>query len=70
WLPGGSDDFADGQRHIKTAPSTIVAIVERGAYEVRRADGARSTARAGEAFLAQDGEWLDIVHRADRRGGT
>lgn len=70
WLPGGSAGFADGQRHIKTAPCTIVAIVERGAYEVRRADGSRSTARAGEAFLAQDGEWLDITHRGERRGGT
>lgn len=24
----------------------------------------------GEAFLAQEGEWLDILHRGDRRGGT
>ena len=70
WLPGGSDGFPDGARHIKTAPSTIVAIVERGAYEVGRSDGSRHTARAGEAFLAQEGDWLDITHHADRRGGT
>jgi AraC family transcriptional regulator, arabinose operon regulatory protein len=70
WLPGGFTACPDGRRHIKTAPCTIVAIVERGAYEVGRSDGSRHTARAGEAFLAQDGDWLDITHRADRRGGT
>lgn len=70
WLPGGHDGFRDGLRHSKTAPCTIVAVVERGAYEVGRLDGSRHTARAGEAFLAQDGDWLDIVHRAERRGGT
>lgn len=70
WLPGGTSACPDGHRHIKTAPCTIIAIVERGAYEVGRSDGSRHTARAGEAFLAQDGDWLDITHRADRRGGT
>lgn len=70
WLPGGSDAFPDGARHRKTAPATIVAIVERGAYVVGRSDGTHHTARAGEAFLAQEGEWLDITHRAERRGGT
>jgi AraC-like DNA-binding protein len=70
WLPGCFDACADGHRHIKTAPCTIVAIVERGAYEVRRSDGSRHTARVGEAFLAQEGDWLDITHRAERRGGT
>lgn len=68
WLPNGSDGFPDRLRHRKTAPCTIVAIAERGAYEVTRADGSRSTARAGEAFLAQDGEWLDIVHHGATRG--
>jgi AraC-like DNA-binding protein len=70
WLPGGSDGFPDGARHLKTAPATIVAIVERGAYAVGRSDGSRQTVRAGEAFLAQEGDWLDITHHADRRGGT
>jgi AraC-like DNA-binding protein len=70
WLPGGFTACPDGRRHIKTAPCTIVAIVESGAYEVRRADGVLGIARCGEAFLAQDGEWLDIVHRAERRDGT
>lgn len=70
WLPGGSDGFPDGARHLKTAPSTIVAIVERGAYVVGRSDGSRHTARTGEAFLAQEGDWLDITHRAERRGGS
>ena len=69
WMPGGSDGFPDGARHIKTAPSTIVAVVDRGAYEVGRSDGSRHTARTGEAFLAQEGDWLDITHRAERRGG-
>lgn len=70
WLPGGMHGCRDGYRHIKTAPCTIVAIAERGAYEVGRADGSRRTARAGEAFVAQDGEWLDITHRGEGRGGT
>lgn len=70
WLPGGMDACPDGHRHIKTAPSTIVAIVLRGSYVVARQDGSCATARAGEAFVAQDGDWLDIVHRADRPGGT
>lgn len=70
WLPGGSDAFIDGWRHAKTAPCTIVAVVVRGAYEVVRRDGARSLARRGEAFVAQDGEWLDITHRAERPGRT
>ena len=69
WLPGVCLRFPDGFRHIKTAPSTIVAIVLSGAYHVGRSDGRRYIARAGEAFLAQEGDWLDIVHRADRRGG-
>lgn len=69
WLPGGSDAFPDGARHIKTAPCTTVAIAVSGVYEVGRTDGSRHIARAGEAFLAQEGEWLDIVHRAERRGG-
>jgi AraC-like DNA-binding protein len=63
WWPGGMDGCADGVQHIKTAPSTIVAIVERGAYEVGRADGRRHRAEVGEAFLAQEGDWLDITHR-------
>lgn len=72
WLPGGTAagaGFADGHRHRKTAPATIVAIADRGAYEVGRADGSRATARSGEAFLAQEGDWLDIVHRGAVRGG-
>lgn len=70
WLPGGMDATRDGLRHRKTAPCTIIAIAERGSYDVGRADGSRATARTGEAFTAQDGEWLDIIHHADRRGGT
>ncbi len=70
WLPGSNRTFPDGARHIKTAPCTIIAIVLRGSYVVSRSDGSRHTARAGEAFVAQEGDWLDIVHRADRRGGT
>lgn len=62
WLPGGGG-FANATRHRKTAPCTIVAIADQGAYEVARADGSRATARAGEAFLAQEGDWLDIIHR-------
>lgn len=70
WLPGGCDRFADGLRHRKTAPCTIVAIVERGTYVVGRSDGTRHTIRAGEAFLAQEGDWLDIRHNAERRDET
>ncbi|MCK6490917.1 MAG: AraC family transcriptional regulator [Planctomycetes bacterium] len=70
WLPGGMDGCPHGRRHRKTAPATIVAIVERGAYEVGRSDGSCQRATAGEAFLAQEGDWLDIVHHADRPGGT
>lgn len=70
WAPGGSQAMPDQHRHIKTAPATIVAIVERGAYAVTRDDGITSVAHEGEAFLAQEGDWLDIMHHADRRGGT
>jgi AraC-like DNA-binding protein len=62
WAPGGKDGFPDGLRHRKVAPSTIVAVVRRGRYEVTREDGSVSIAREGEAFVAQDGEWLDILH--------
>lgn len=63
WQPGGNDAFVDGHRHRKVAPCTIVAVVLKGRYEVGREDGSRGTAHEGEAFLAQDGEWLDILHR-------
>lgn len=62
WSTGGNDDFRDGLRHSKVAPSTIVAVVLAGRYEVWREDGSRSVAGVGEAFIAQDGEWLDILH--------
>ncbi|MEK7413307.1 MAG: hypothetical protein AAB263_08315, partial [Planctomycetota bacterium] len=58
WLPGSNRTFPDGARHIKTAPCTIIAIVLRGSYVVSRSDGSRHTARAGEAFVAQEGDWL------------
>lgn len=70
WLPGGNAALPDGLRHRKIAHGTIIAVVERGSYVVAREDGRRMVARAGEAFVAQDGEWLDILHRGDRRGGT
>ncbi len=67
WLPSRAT-FADGLRHRKTAPCTIIAIAVHGRYEVGRADGSRATARPGEAFLAQEGEALDIVHRSPGPG--
>ena len=68
WAPGGSTGMPDGARHVKTAPATIVAIVEDGAYTVVRRDGSSATAQAGEGFLAQEGDWLDITHHGPRRG--
>lgn len=65
WAPGGKDAFPDGLRHRKIAPSTIVAVALRGRYIVAREDGSSAVAHAGEAFVAQDGEWLDITHRGD-----
>jgi AraC-like DNA-binding protein len=68
WAPGGSQAMPDGLRHVKTAPATIVAVVEAGSYTVARPDGSSATAKAGEAFLAQEGDQLDIVHHGPRRG--
>ncbi len=68
WAPGGDSQMSDGSRHVKTAPATIVAIVESGAYTVIRHDGSSVVAKAGEGFLAQEGDWLDITHHGARRG--
>ena len=63
WAPGGSDAFPDRLRHRKVAQGTIVAIVRRGSYVVARNGAPASTIDEGEAFLAQDGDQLDITHR-------
>lgn len=68
WAPGGSDAMADRSRHRKTALGTIVAIVKRGTYIVARNGAPAATLREGEAFLAQDGDRLDITHRGTLPG--
>lgn len=62
-----NDQLPDGWFHEKHAPATIVAIALRGSYEVTSHEG-RIVAREGEAFLAQDGQHLDIVHHGRRQG--
>lgn len=65
--PGKHEDFKDGVIHRKTAPCTIIAQTLRGRYEVR-SGGKTAVAEEGEAFLATDGQPLEIVHHARRRG--
>lgn len=62
WAPGGGESFTDRFRHRKAALGTIVAIVRRGSYVVARNGEAAATIGEGEAFLAQDGDRLDITH--------
>lgn len=68
WAPGGSDAMPDRLRHRKAALGTIVAIVQRGAYVVGRNGAPAQTLGEGEAFLAQDGDRLDITHRGSMPG--
>lgn len=66
--PGSSEKAPDGWIHKKRAPCTIIAQATLGAYEVH-SDGYRTMATGGEAFLARDGQFLEITHHAARRGG-
>ena len=65
--PGQWHEFKDGDLHRKTAPMTIVAQPLKGRYEVR-SEGRRVIAETGEAFLARDGQPLEIIHHAARPG--
>lgn len=67
WLTGESQTFLDGRRDRKLATGTIVAAVENGWYEVSQGGGPSQVIRAGQAWLAQDGVALDILHRSDKR---
>lgn len=68
WAPGGSDAMPDRLRHRKIALGTIIAIVRRGSYIVGRNGSPAVTMGVGEAFLAQDGDRLDITHRGSLDG--
>lgn len=68
WAPGGFDGCPDRQRHRKIALGTIIAIVRNGAYIVARNGAPAVTLNRGEAFLAQDGDQLDITHRSAADG--
>lgn len=68
WSPGGNDACPDRQRHRKTALGTIVAIVRNGSYTVARNGRPAVTLTRGQAFLAQDGDHLDITHRSASDG--
>ena len=60
--------MTDRLRHRKAALGTIVAIVRQGSYIYGRNGAPAVTIRAGEAFLAQDGDRLDITHRGTLDG--
>src|SRR5450432_4139166 len=62
-----NDELPDGWFHEKHAPATIMAIALRGSYEVH-SGSSRVIAREGEAFLAQDGEHLRIIHHGRSQG--
>jgi AraC-like DNA-binding protein len=62
-------DFPDGWVHEKVANATIIALAERGRYEVH-SNGKRIVAEQGEAFLAQDRQPLRIVHHAPEPRGV
>jgi len=62
-----NDQLPDRWFHDKQAPATIMAIARRGTYEVS-SDQGRIVAREGEAFLAQDGQHLKIIHHGRRPG--
>lgn len=66
--PGRFQDAADGHLHCKYAPCTIIALGTRGRYEVRT-PGRHVNCAEGEAFLATEGQWLEITHHARERGG-
>lgn len=67
-MPGCFDNGQDGWVHKKRAPCTIIAQAVDGAYEVC-SEGHQTLATGGEAFLAKDGQFLEIKHHAARRGG-
>ncbi len=68
WSPGGSDACPDRLRHRKIAHGTIVAIVRNGSYTVARNGRMAVTMNRGQAFLAQDGDQLDITHHSAADG--
>ncbi len=65
--PGAHNDFRHGFVHKKRAPCTIIAQAVEGRYEVRTPTS-HAVASNGEAFLATDGQQLEITHHAAKPG--